>query len=409
MVSAIAANAKDVYVNSWYPTTSGANGGISTYSFKTDSWTSYGRSEGLAADVLQGLGLDPQGNLWICHAFGVQVFDTSKRQFVASYGPDQGLMGAAEDVAFQGDNLVWVATSEGVGRFDRSKKEWKMFTTKDGIVSNKVFSLAVDGEVLWIGTGSGLTRFNTASGEWKSYTTADGLADDIINKVTVTDKHVWLATRSGLSRLDKKKGTVKNFGKADGLPSSNVVDVVLFRGRVWVATSDGVGKYEGRWKIVGEKDGLPVSKVNCIAAQKDYIWFGTPQGVARYGPLGPGLSFGSPYFLILVVGLVLGGVLVVLRPGARKAKEEAARRKPEQSEAAPTRKPPYEACGGVPQRQLCTRCKYYTLKGSALNCAKHKIPIAFPDESEGKRLRQMSKGVPETRPDQKEREEPKQS
>jgi len=409
VVSVIAANAKDVYVNSWYPTTSGANGGISTYSFKTDNWTSYGRDKGLVADVLQGLGLDPQGNLWICHAFGVQVFDTAKREFIAGYGPDQGLLGAAEDVAFDGDNLVWVGTSEGMGRFDRSKNEWKMFTTADGLVSNKVFTIAVDGELLWIGTGSGASRFDTGTGEWKSYTTSDGLADDIVNKIVVTDKYVWLATRSGLSRLDKKKGKVRNYGKADGLPSSNVVDVVLFRGRVWVATSDGVGKYEGRWKIVDEGDGLPVTKVNCLAAQKDYIWFGTPSGIARYGPLGPGLSFGSPYSLIVVVGVILGVVLIVLRPGARKAKEEVRRKKPEEGEAAPTRKPPYDICGGVPQRQLCTRCKYYTLKGSALSCAKYKIPIAFPDEGEGKRLRQISKGPPEGKPDQKEQDTPKEN
>jgi len=100
-------------------------------------------------------------------------------------------------------------------------------------------------------------------------------------------------------------------------------------------------------------------------------------------------------------------VLIVLRPGARKAKEEVGRKRPEEGEAATARKPPYEICGGVPQRQLCTRCKYYTLKGNALSCAKYKIPITFPDEGEGKRLRQISKGPPEAKPN--DQDTPKES
>ncbi len=392
-VSAMAANARMVWANTWYPTTSGATGGISTYSFGTDNWTTYGREQGLVADVLQGLGIDAHGKLWVCHALGVQVFDTEKREFVANYGPAQGLLGAAEAVAFQGEDLIWVATTEGLARFERAKNEWRMLTTSDGLVSNKVFCIAVDGDILWIGTGAGANKFDTASGEWKTFTTRDGLADDIINAVTATKNHVWFATRSGLSRLTKNKGTVQNYGKADGLPSDNILDVAVFRDRVWAATSDGMGKYDGRWRVVDKDDGLPVTKVNCIAAQKDYIWFGTPSGIARYGPMGPGLSFGSPYFLILIAGIAGGAVLVIVRPGAKKKGEETMPgKKPAEKEAAP-RKPPYEICGGVPQRQLCTRCKYYTLKGEALRCAKYGIPIEFKEEEGPRRLKQISKSA----------------
>jgi len=385
-ISAMAANERTIWVNSWYPTTSGATGGLSTFSFRYENWTTYGKSDGLAADVLQGLGIDSDGKVWICHALGVQVFDPSKAEFLHNYGKEEGLLGAAQDVAFQGNDIVWVGTTEGLARFDIPAGRWKMLTTKDGLVHDKVFTIAVDGDVLWIGTGGGVSRFDTANNDWQSYTTAQGLPDNIINKIVVAGKNVWLATRKGLVRMKKKNGAMKIFGKAQGLPSDNVEDVALFRDRIWVATHDGVGKFEGRWKVVSEKDGLPVTTVSGIATQKDYIWFATPAGIARYGPVGPGLSFNSPYFLILALGVAAGIILMVAKPGAKKPQRPGERRTPKP--AAAPRKAPDVICGGVPQRELCTRCRYYTLKGDAFNCAKYKIPIVFTSEGDGHRLRQ---------------------
>lgn len=392
VVNVMAANTRDIWVNSWYPTTGGATGGISTFSYKYENWTTYGRGDGLAADVLQGLGIAPDNSIWICHPFGVQVFDPAKGEFVADYGVDDGLKGAAEDVAFQGGDTIWVGTTEGVAEFTVSTRTWRMYNTADGLVHNKVYSLALDGDALWIGTGGGASRFDTASSEWASYTTADGLPDDIVNKVFVTGKDVWFATRSGLARMKKGSGKIRVYTKADGLPSDNIVDVAVFRDRIWVATSEGVGKLEGRWKIVDKDDGLPVTKVSSIATQRDYIWFGTPSGVARYGPLGPGLSFTSPYFLIIILAVAGGAVLLVLRPGARKAEPEATERKA-RSEGQPLRKPPHEICGGAPKRRLCTRCKYYTLRSGAIRCAKYDIPIDFKEEGEG-RLKQIKRSPP---------------
>lgn len=394
-IVSMTANERDIWVNTFYPTNDGAVGGISTYSFKNDSWTTYRPGDGLATNVIQGLGIDHQGCLWMCQSFGVQVIDTS-HTFVASYGPDEGLKGAGKAVDFQGENIVWVGTTEGIGRFDRTKNEWKMFTPEDGLVHKQVYKIAVDDEVVWIATGGGLSRYDTSTGEWKNYHATDGLADDIVNSIAVTKKYVWFATRGGLSRLNKKKGTFTNYGRVDGLPSDNILDVAVFREKVWVATSDGVGKLEGRWKIIDSKDGLPISSVKKIATQKDYIWFGTGKGVARYGPLGPGLTFNSPYFLVIVLVIVLGAVLIVIRPGAKKAETSTQRPgKPEKPKSS--EKPPYDVCGGTPQKQLCTRCKYYRLKGETLQCAKYRITIVFGDDSgtmkqqQTKKLQQIKK------------------
>jgi hypothetical protein len=190
--------------------------------------------------------------------------------------------------------------------------------------------------------------------------------------------------------MRKGSGKIKNFDKSDGLPSDNIEDVAVFRERVWVATSDGVGKFEGRWKTVDAKDGLPVTKVGSIATQRDYIWFGTPSGVARYGPLGPGLSFGSPYFLLIILGVVGGALLIVLRPGAKKEEAEGPSRSRTRPEATTSKKPPYEICGGTPKRELCSLCKFYTLRSGAIRCGKYDIAIEFKDDGEG-RLRQQSR------------------
>lgn len=50
---------------------------------------------------------------------------------------------------------------------------WENFTTADGLPSNRVYSVAVDGDRIWAGTDNGLALYE--KGKWKVFTTADGL------------------------------------------------------------------------------------------------------------------------------------------------------------------------------------------------------------------------------------------
>lgn len=54
---------------------------------------------------------------------------------------------------------VWVATNEGVLKFDRRMQRWRQFTTLDGLADNRVFSIELENDYIYFGTARGLTRF----------------------------------------------------------------------------------------------------------------------------------------------------------------------------------------------------------------------------------------------------------
>src|ERR1035437_5690044 len=50
---------------------------------------------------------------------------------------------------------------------------WRNFTTKDGLPSDHVYCVRIDGDRVLAGTHDGLAVYE--NGKWKSYTTKDGL------------------------------------------------------------------------------------------------------------------------------------------------------------------------------------------------------------------------------------------
>ncbi len=62
-------------------------------------------------------------------------------------------------------NRLWIALDEGVLCYLKKKGQWKYYRQEDGLIDNKVQSIAVDGEYVWFGTPTGVTRFWWERGE----------------------------------------------------------------------------------------------------------------------------------------------------------------------------------------------------------------------------------------------------
>ena len=83
--------------------------------------------------------------------------------------------------------------------------QWEVFTTSDGLPSNKVFCVKVDGDRVWAGTDEGLALYE--GGKWTTYTTEDGLAHRGVLSIDISPVtgDVWIATMSGLNRFSAGK------------------------------------------------------------------------------------------------------------------------------------------------------------------------------------------------------------
>jgi hypothetical protein len=133
---------------------------------------------------------------------------------------------------------------------------WRTFTVKDGLPSDKAYTVRIDGERVLVGTHDGLAVYQ--DGKWRTYTTDDGLPHNGIVSIDVSDLtgDVWIGTLSGLSCWSA--GKFENFNQFNsGLPNDLVYNVFCYGNDVWVATGGGAGHYDAstrQWEIFTEQN-----------------------------------------------------------------------------------------------------------------------------------------------------------
>ena len=133
---------------------------------------------------------------------------------------------------------------------------WRNFTTKDGLPSDHVYCVRIDGERVLAGTHDGLAVYE--NGKWKTYTTTDGLPHNGILSIDVSQVtgDIWIGTLGGLSRWSG--GKFENFTQLNsGMPNDLVYCVICDGKDVWVATGGGAGHYDTstrQWEIFTEQN-----------------------------------------------------------------------------------------------------------------------------------------------------------
>jgi ligand-binding sensor domain-containing protein len=133
---------------------------------------------------------------------------------------------------------------------------WKTYTQKDGLPSDKIFCVRVDEDRVWVGTNQGLALLE--DGKWKVYTEKDGLAHRSVLSIDVNPitGDVWIATMSGLNKLSA--GRFETYTQFNSGLANDVIYSVICDGKdVWVATGGGAGvldTYTGKWGIYTEQN-----------------------------------------------------------------------------------------------------------------------------------------------------------
>lgn len=175
----------------------GTEGGVSMFDGTT--WQAWTHKEGLGAPNLDNLPASPNTGLGTRSRHDLGVLMDGK----PTYNPNYVFcihVGADINSGHNNSGTVWAGTwGGGVSRFDG--KQWTNYTTKDGLASNMVFSIAEDKQgVLWFGTDQGLTRYDGTT--WRTFTRRDGLINDGVYAVKVAPNgDIWVGTRGGVARI----------------------------------------------------------------------------------------------------------------------------------------------------------------------------------------------------------------
>lgn len=130
---------------------------------------------------------DYQGVLWAgTYSDGLYFYNPITREkgfFKYDETKETGIAHNHVNGIFQDSkNNLWITTENGLNFFDRKKKSFRKYTTKDGFPTNVFYALLEDhlGN-LWITTSNGLVEFDVQNDTKKIYTKANGLMSDQFN------------------------------------------------------------------------------------------------------------------------------------------------------------------------------------------------------------------------------------
>ena len=181
-------------------------------------------------------------------------------------------------------------------RKKRSESAWTIYTVSDGLPSNQIQAIAIDGETLWIGTPKGLAQIDFSTGTWQLVTDITDHINTLFDEETPIDvralavdkRELWIGTLNrGVIRYSKDTTFPDIFDRRKGLPDNTIYDIKIDKDEVWIGTFAGVARYQrstGEWKHFNRaKDGLPADDIVALAITPDRVWIGTSQnGLAVY-------------------------------------------------------------------------------------------------------------------------------
>jgi ligand-binding sensor domain-containing protein/signal transduction histidine kinase/CheY-like chemotaxis protein len=234
---------------------------------------------------------DGAGGLWVGTKKGVLHYDKGRFQRL----PDEGDLRQVNvpALALEGSTL-WVGSSLGLERVPLKGGPRQRYTAKEGLPSNGIEALAIDGEgVLWIGTRDGLARLS--GGKVEQVPLPAGADARVRTLLAAKDGTLWVGTYSGL--LSLRGGTFVWYGPAQGMPHYEVLSLLEDRdGVLWVGHETGLARFAaGRFDMFGPKEGLSGSRVFSIYEDRDHnLWVGTADGGLNRLSAGPFLNFGVP-------------------------------------------------------------------------------------------------------------------
>lgn len=240
--------------------------------------TSWGSDVGLPA--VRRLAQTPDGYLWLATRDGLKRFDGVRFSTYLA-GPATGLESSTmQDLVVGPDGSLWIATLGG-GVANYKGGIFHSYIYRSGLPSEEVECMYRDGQgVLWVGTRDGkIARF--VRGNFQEV--AIGIPNvPITSFAEDKDQSLWIATfGNGVFRLEK--GILKSFSVKDGLPDARVSG--LYRdhsGTIWTAGWKGISFWNGR-RFVRDAavDAIVRYATTCKEDRDGNLWIASSSGLVR--------------------------------------------------------------------------------------------------------------------------------
>ena len=259
---------------------------------------------GLKNEKIYSIATQESGMIWASTGFGLEYLSVDG---IRDYEYEKSFLGNIDhilDVEVIDDEIIWVATDDGIIRINTMTDDLIRFSNDQSlpatqqIPENRVFDLMVSNdEYIWAGTATGLLIIDGFAMETKFFNS------DLIIRILFQDNNgnVWVGSeREGIYFLDKDlvkdiynednfevEGHVFDPSLSGGISSSQITCITEDKnGAVWIGTVGGLNKYLHRDETFSHyfmEDGLPSNYITALAIDLDNnLWISSKKGLTYF-------------------------------------------------------------------------------------------------------------------------------
>lgn len=213
-----------------------------------------GIRDGLSNNFVTDIAQDGYGFLWIATDNGLNRFDGER--FIVFDEKDKSLKGNSIDAIYYDDvaGYIWVGTKKGVNIIDCRTLRNVDLQIPAEIAGYGVADFTPDGEggIYLLGKYGFIAHFDRKQACWHIFREADfkGLVMSMFSAATTPDGLLAAGQENyGLSLIDIKKQTFENHmhnpGQTGSLPGNNVRSLLVSRdGNLYVGTEHGAARFD---------------------------------------------------------------------------------------------------------------------------------------------------------------------
>lgn len=157
------------------------------------------------------------------------------------------------------------------------KYSFVTYSTEEGLPQSQVSAIAQDNEgYLWVGTIGGLTKFNGE--EFVSFTSREGLLNNRITSLDYFEETLWIGHDGGISYIHN--GTIKKYSFTGDDKSRPVQQILRFNGQMIICSNGG-----GLFVLENEKlvkirmENLSTNRVRSAHVHDGLLYLATREGV----------------------------------------------------------------------------------------------------------------------------------
>jgi PAS domain S-box-containing protein len=233
--------------------------------------------------------VDSKKNIWMTLTSDKLIKTNTRGHIIRQYGPQDGLLHAANTIWIDPDDTLWVGTDQGI--YTKKDKDQRFVPVKSGVLKTpqvrKIYKPTPG--IFYLATpGDGLYEYKNR--RWNRYRHGgDSNANNIYAVIKDSDNNLFLGTQGGLFIL--KKGEIQRFVQGDFKIERTIYFIVEDNNRhLWFGTGNGVIRWDSqRKKTVTYSTtegliGLETNRAAGLVDSRGRVWIGTNRGVSVYNP-----------------------------------------------------------------------------------------------------------------------------